>query len=234
MQAVILAAGRGTRLQPLTDSIPKAMVLVNGRPMLEILLRQLASVGIRDIVLVVHYRKEKIMDYFKDGSHLGLSLTYIDQREMKGSAHALQQAASFVKSDKFICIACDSLFETSLLQQILAHPSVGVITCTEVEDGRRFGILVIEEKKVTRLIEKPENPPTNLANCSVYLFPSAIFTACAQVQPGLKGEYLLTDAIQKLIDAGVDFGYVKSKHILDIGTHEQLQEAQGLAKKLRL
>lgn len=231
---MILAAGRGTRLQPLTDSIPKVMVNVNGTPMLEILLRQLAAVDIREIVIVVHYRKEKIIDYCNDGSRFGLSITYVDQREMKGSAHALQQAASFVKGNSFICIACDALFETSLLQRILKHPSDGIITCTEVEDGRQFGILITKGEKVVRIIEKPEQPPTNLANCSVYLFPTEIFTACRQIEPGLKGEYLLTDAIQLLIDQGVTFTYMKSEHILDIGTPEQLAAAGKLAQKLGL
>lgn len=234
MQAVILAAGRGTRLQPLTDSIPKAMVLVNDKPMLEIIVRQLAAVGIRDLIIVVHYRKEKIIDYFNDGSQLGLSIKYVDQQQMKGSAHALQQAASLVKGNTFICIACDSLFETPLLQRLLNHRSTGVITCKEVDDGRRFGILITEGERVVRIIEKPEQPPTNLANCSIYLFPQEIFTACSQIQPGLKGEYILTDAIQQLIDKGIHFGYVKSEHFIDIGTPEQLAEAGKLAKKLGL
>lgn len=233
MQAVILAAGRGTRLQPLTDSIPKAMVPVNGRPMLEIIIKQLRSIGVKDIVIIVHYLKEKIMDHCGDGLQWGVSLRYVEQQEMKGSADAVLQAAPYIKG-KFMCIACDSLFETDLLSKIKTSRDDGVFACRDVPDARRFGILVTTGRRVTKIIEKPEHPPTNLANFSVYLLPHAIFQACRQIKPSLKGEYQIVDAIQRLIDAGVDFGYVKSKHILDIGTHEQLQEAQGLAKKLRL
>lgn len=233
MQAVILAAGRGTRLQPLTDTIPKALVKVNGKPILEIILKQLASTGITEVVIVVHYLKEKIIDYFEDGSKLGLSIKYVEQKEMKGSADAVLQAEPHI-TGKFICIACDSLFENELLQKIVKCNSDGLFTCREVEDGRRFGILVTNGKKVTTVIEKPEHPPTNLANFSVYLFPLKIFQACKEIEPGLKGEYQIVDAIQKLIDSGMTFSYEKSDYILDIGTHEQLREAEELVKKLGL
>jgi len=234
MQAVILAAGRGTRLQPLTDSIPKAMVPINGRPQLEILVEQLKTVGVKDILIIVHYMKEKIIDYFGDGSKFGLKIQYAEQKEMKGTANAVSYAEPFVKDKKFFLIFCDSLFETDLLERLLKHKSDGVFTCREVEDPRRFGVLVVDGKKVVKFVEKPEVPPSNLASFSVFIMPREIFDACKKVEPKQKGEYWLTDAIQILIDNGVVFEYEISKHILDIGTHEQLAEAQDLARKLGL
>jgi len=234
MKAVVMAAGAGTRLQPLTLDTPKAMIPVNGKPMLQVLLEQLKTVGVTEVVVIVHYLKDKIIDYFKDGSKLGLKLTYVEQKEMKGSADAVLCAAPYVKDDRFFVIACDSLFETDQLSRVLAHKSDGVFTCKEVKDGRPFGILITDGKKVTRIIEKPEVPPTNLANFSVYLLPQEIFEACRTVKPGLKGEYWLPEAIQMLIEKGHSFEYEVSKHILDIGTHEQLAEAQELAKRLNL
>jgi dTDP-glucose pyrophosphorylase len=103
-----------------------------------------------------------------------------------------------------------------------------------VEDGRRYGILVVEGKRVKRIIEKPEQPPTNLANLSVNLLPKEIFDACKEIKPGLKGEKWLPEAIQILLDKGMNFEYEIAKNILDIGTHEQLAEAQELAKRLGL
>ncbi|MCX6708045.1 MAG: nucleotidyltransferase family protein [Candidatus Woesearchaeota archaeon] len=234
MQAVILAAGEGTRLRPLTLQTPKAMVPINGRPMLEILLSQLKSAGISDVVIVVYYLKEKIMDYFGDGSKFGMKIKYAVQQGIKGSADAVAQAEPFVTDKRFFVIACDSLFETDLLKRVMAHKSEGMFTCKEVEDGRRYGILITEGKRVKRIIEKPEVPPSNLANFSVYIFPGEIFDACKKVPAGLKGEHWLPDAIQLLIDKGVVFEYEISKHILDIGTPEQLAEAQDLARKLGL
>ena len=233
MQAVILAAGRGTRLQPLTDNIPKAMIKVNGKPILQILLEQLKSGEITEIIIIVHYLKEKIIDHFKDGSQLGISIKYVEQKEMKGSADAVLKAEPYV-NDKFLCLACDSLFENELLQKIINCKADGIFTCRKVEDGRRFGILVTDGEKVTDIIEKPENPPTNLANFSVYLFPLQIFQTCKEIEPGVKGEFQIVDAIQKLIDYGISFGYQVSQHIIDIGTHQQLREAEELARKLGL
>jgi bifunctional UDP-N-acetylglucosamine pyrophosphorylase/glucosamine-1-phosphate N-acetyltransferase len=234
MQAIIMAAGRGTRLQPLTDTTPKAMLPINGKPMLEIILGQLKTVGVTEVVIIVNYLKEHITKYFGSGSKIGMKITYVEQPELKGSADAIARAEPFITDKRFLVIACDSLFETHLLKRLLEHTSPGVFTCTEVEDGRRYGILVTEGKKVLRIIEKPENPPTNLANLSVYILPHEIFKACKEVKPGLKGEYWLPEAIQMLIDKGMHFEYEICSHILDIGTPEQLAEAQELAKKLGL
>ncbi|MEM3154841.1 MAG: sugar phosphate nucleotidyltransferase [Candidatus Woesearchaeota archaeon] len=234
MQAIILAAGRGTRLQPLTDTTPKAMLLINGKPMLQIILEQLKTVGVKEVVIIVNYLKEHIINHFGDGSKMGLKITYVEQPELKGSADAIARAEPYITDKRFLVIACDSLFETHLLKRLLKHTSPGVFTCTEVEDGRRYGILMTEGKRVVKIIEKPEQPPTNLANLSVYILPREIFKACKEVKQGLKGEYWLPDAIQMLIEKGIVFEYEVCSHILDIGTPEQLAEAQEMAKKLGL
>jgi len=234
MQAVILAAGRGTRLQPLTDTMPKAMVLINGKPQLEILIEQLKTVGVNDITIVVHYMKEKIISHFGDGSRFNVKIRYVEQKEMKGTADAVLCTEPYVKDKKFFLIYCDSLFETNLLERLLKHKSDGVFTCREVKDPSRFGILMIEGNKVVKFVEKPEHPPSHLASFSVFIMPRKIFGACRKIKPGPRGEYWLTDAIQLLIDGGTVFEYEISKHILDIGTHEQLAEAQDLARELGL
>jgi len=228
MQTVILAAGQGKRLQPLTHEIPKAMVKINGKPMLQIIIEQLKSVHVDEVVVIVHYMKEKIQSYFGDGSQWGINIHYIEQKEMKGTGDALLYAEPYITEDRFLCIACDSLFETNLLKNILAHKTPGVITVKEVEDPRRFGILETQGDKVTRIIEKPEYPPTNLANFSVYLFPRTIFDKLKQIQPSSRGEYEVTDAIQLLIDDNYDFGYEVADSIVDIGTIEQLNHAESL------
>lgn len=233
MKAVILAAGRGTRLAPLTDTVPKALVHINGRPMLDILLEQLSAVGVSEAVIVLNYLKEQIKSAVGSEKH-GVRITYAEQEKINGSAPALLCAEPHIQEEKFITIACDSLFETDLLQRLLEHDSDGVFTCREVEDGRRYGILETQGRRVTRIIEKPENPPTNLANFSVYVLPLDIFDACKNVPPGKNGETWLPDALQMLIEQGMIFTFEKSEHILDIGTREQLAEAQELAKKLNL
>lgn len=234
MQAVILAAGQGKRLRPLTDDVPKAMVAVDGKSMLGVLIEQLKSAGVVDLVIVVHYGKEKIMDFFGDGTEFGVKIKYVVQEEMKGTADAVLCAALLVKENRFLCIACDSLFEKDLLPRILAHEEEGVLTCKKVADGRRYGILQVDNGRVVRIIEKPEHPPSDLANFSVYLLPQEIFQACREIKPSPRGEYEITDALQLLIDKGMTFGYEVSDVILDIGTIEQLKEAQKLALRLEL
>lgn len=235
MKAVILAAGAGTRLRPLTNDIPKAMIPVNGKPMLQIILEQLKTIDVTEAVIIVHYLKDKIIDYFGDGSRFGLKIKYAEQKKMLGTADAVLKAEQYIKDNKFILIFCDSLFETDQLKRLLAHKNAdGVFTCKEVDDIRRFGILITEGKKVKKFIEKPETAPSKLASFSVFLMPIEIFDACKKIPKGPKGEYWLTDAIQLLIDKGMTFEYETSRHILDIGTHEQYKEAQELAKKLKL
>ncbi len=234
MQAVILAAGKGKRLYPLTQDLPKGMLPLNGKPLLQIIIEQLRAVGVTDIIIIVNYCKERIVDFFSDGTSLGVNLTYVHQPEMKGTADAVLQAESAVASDKFICIACDSLFEHDLLFRILSHPTEGVITCKEVSDHRRYGMLKVENLKVLEIVEKPEIPPSNLANFSVYIFPKQIFPACRKVKPSPRGEFEINDAIKILINQGYNFTYEISTHVIDIGTFEQLSQAEAVAKELGL
>ncbi len=237
MQAIILAAGAGTRLRPLTLDIPKAMIPVNGKPILQIIIEQLKTVGVTEIVIIVYYLKDKIINYFGNGAKMGIKITYVDQKEMKGSADAVVKAEPYITDEKFFVIACDSLFETDQLTRVLAHKTAdGVFTCKEVtyEQAKQLGVLFIEGSKVTKIIEKPKDPPSRLANFSVYWLPRSVFDACKKVPQGPKGEYWLPEAIQMLIESGMVFEYEVSKHILDIGTPEQYAEAQELAKKLGL
>src|SRR3989344_1684852 len=233
MQAVILAAGRGQRLIPLTEKIPKALAPVNGRPILGIILKQLQKVGIKEVIIVVHHLKEKIMDFCKQ-SMLGMKIMVVEQKEMKGTADAVLQAEPYIKDNKFLCIAADSLFETKLLKKLINTKAEGVITCKEVKDTKPWGILKVEGKKVLEMVEKPVIPPSNLANFSVYLFPIEIFAACKKVKPSARGELEINDAIKMLIDQGIVFTYVKSDYIMDIGTIEHLKKAEELAKELGL
>ncbi len=226
MKAVILAAGRGTRLLPLTESVPKPLIEVNGVPILERMLKQLKSVGITDVVVVVHHLKGQIMNYCS-GSPFGMNVTCVEQEEMKGTADAVLCAESHVVG-RFICIAVDSFFETSLLDELI-NTEGGIITCKEVEDASRYGVLEVSGEEVVKIVEKSSNPPSNLANFSVYVFPHEIFDACKELIPSARGEFEITDAINLLIERGVEFKYLKTE-ILDIGTPEQLKEAEEIDK----
>lgn len=234
MQAIILAAGQGKRLQPLTLTTPKAMIPLTGKPMLQILLGQLKSAGVTEVVLVVHYLQEKIRDYFGSGEKVGLKLQYAVQKEMKGSADAVLAAKPFITDKKFLTIACDSLFETEHLTRLLAVQSPGAVSVQGVEDARRYGVIVHDGTYVKQIVEKSQSPPSKLANTSIYLLPQEIFDACQKVMPGVLGEYWIIDAINDLITQGTKFEFCEVKRWMDIGTLEQYKEAQTLAKELGL
>lgn len=231
MQAVILAAGRGKRLMPLTEEIPKALAPVNGKPILGIILKQLKETGIDEIIIITHHLSYKIKKYCQD-LDLGIKITCVQQKEMKGTADAVLSAEPYIQDEKFLCIAADSLFETKLLKKLISTKADGVITCKEVEDTNPWGILKIERKRVLEVVEKPEIPPSHLANFSVYVFPKEIFSACRKVKLSARGELEINDAIKMLIEQGMFFTYVKSQYIMDIGTLEHLKKAEELAKKL--
>ena len=235
MQAVVLAAGAGTRLRPLTLDTPKAMILINGKPMLQIILEQLKSVGVTEVVIVVHYLKDRIINYFGTGEKVGMKLTYVEQKEMRGSADAVLCAAKHITDARFLVVACDSLFPTGQLKALLAVSEQGALTVCKVADARQYGVIAHDGKLVTRIVEKSANPPTNLANTSIYLFPKSIFEACAAIPPHpVSKEFLLTDAIQYLIDRGTPFAFREVSDWLDIGTPAQYAQAQELAKKIKL
>lgn len=233
MQAVILAAGEGKRLRPITNEIPKAMVEINGKPILQIILEQLKTVNVTEAIIIVHHKKEKIKEKFGTDFE-GIKLTYCCQPEMLGDGHAITFAKPYLKQDKFLTIACDSLFPTKHLQKLLNHESDGVMTACEVEyeQAKRFGVLLTEERKVRKIIEKSPEPPSTLANTSIYYLPKEIFEAGKRIGKGAGDEFRLVDAIQLLIDEGKHFSHETLTEWLDIGTKEQLQEAQQLARKI--
>lgn len=231
MKAVILAAGQGKRLRPITETIPKAMASVCGKPMLEIILRQLKVNGITDAILVIHYKKEQIKEYFGE-EYQGIKIHYAEQKEMKGTGDAVLTAEPFIDDDHFLVVAADTLAPTALFTRLNNHKSDMVITVCKVQDPTRFGVIETDNNHVTRIVEKSPTPPTNLASASVYYFPKTIFDKCKQLVPSPRGEYEITDAIQMLLDEGVQCTYEIIENWLDIGTHEQLAQAQEIARQL--
>ena len=232
MQSVILAAGRGKRMMELTEECPKPLMKVNGKTILEIILKQLSQTGVTEVVIVVKHCKEKIIE--KIGNNIyGMKVIYAEQQDTKGTAQAVLTAEPYIKDDKFFVIAGDSLFPTDVLERLKNHPNAdAVLTVCKIEDPRKFGTIEPVNGKVKKIVEKSENPPSNLANISIYFFPKAIFNFCKQVPLSPRNEYEITDAIQALIDQNNIVEYEIIEKGLDIGTREHIEKAQNLAKDL--
>ncbi|OYT32481.1 hypothetical protein DRJ22_03250 [Candidatus Woesearchaeota archaeon] len=231
MQAVILAAGKGARLRPLTEKIPKAMVSVNGTPLLELIMRRLVEANVADITVVVGYLKEKIIDYFGNGSKFDVSINYAVQKDALGDGDALLYAEPFITENKFLVLACDKLIPENYLKNFVDDSYDGVMSVREVQDARMFGAILYEGQLVKKIVEKSSDPPSNLANASVWYMPKEVFSELRKLKKDSTGEFRLVYAVQSLIDNGKRFKYEVNNDIFDISKKEDLNKAQFLAEK---
>ena len=206
MKGVILAAGKGTRLKPLTDDRPKALVEVAGRPLLEHVFEQLLEVGISEFVVVVGHRKQQIIDRYGDAFR-GVPITYAHQDEQLGLAHALLQAKPYV-DEEFALMLGDNVFDANL-QDVVDRQRRGDVDAAflveevPIEEASRYGVCdTTEDGEIVEVVEKPDDPPSNLVMTGFYTFSPAIFHACHLVQPSDRGEYELPDTIDLLLESG--------------------------------
>lgn len=204
MKAVILAAGQGTRLRPVTLTMPKPLVPVANKWLIGYAIDVLKTAGLKDIGIVVNGLESPIVETLQNGHEFGVNIEYIVQVEQKGLAHAINLCKDFVGTDPFTVFLGDNIFQdkmTSLLTDFSKSDSEATIVLGEVPDPTRFGIAEISNGHIKRVVEKPQNPPSNLAIAGVYLFRSSIFDAISRIKPSQRNELEITDAIQELINS---------------------------------
>lgn len=220
MDAIVLAAGEGTRLRPLTVTRPKPMLPVAGRPILEWNLRALREAGVKKAVLVVGYRRDVIESYF-GSSYDGLALDYIIQEEQLGTGHAILQAKDKV-SGPFIVMNGDLVVSGKTLTDFLAaHKSSRSKTgmaVTAVDDPSHYGIVVVEKDRVKKLVEKPDSTTYGtLANAGIYVFDDALFPLLEDLKKSRRHEYEVTSAIEKQLTGDGVYAFSVSDMWIDIG-----------------
>lgn len=198
-KAVILAAGRGTRMRELTLAIPKPMVKVSGKPVLSYIVEGLRDAGVRQVLIVVGYRKEVVTDYFGDGSGVGVEIVYTEQINQDGTGKVVELAQHFCGSDPFILSYGDILVDpSSYLLLTRLDDAEMMLTVLQTEDASKGGAVYLNEKfEVRDLLEKQihEEVRTPWYNAGVYVFRSTIFSYVAGLEKSPRGEYELTDAI---------------------------------------
>jgi len=231
MKAVILAAGKGTRLRPLTEDKPKVLVEVDETPLIEYAFDSLIDIGVSEFVVVVGYKKEQIMERYDD-AYEGVPITYTHQREQLGLAHALLTAEPYVDDD-FMLMLGDNVFEANLgdvVNRQAEERADAAFLVEEVpwEEASRYGVCDTNEYgEITRVVEKPDDPPSNLVMTGFYTFTPAIFHACHLVQPSDRGEYELPDAIDLLIQSGRTIDAIRMDGWrIDVGFPEDRDEAE--------
>ena len=204
MKAIIPAAGFGTRMRPLTFTRPKPVLNVAGKPIIVHATETLLAAGIHEIGIVVSkITRSAVQQAVEDVP--SVSITFLEQEQMLGLGHAVLMGREWVGQDDVCVYLGDNLFENGVgdfVETFLRERPSAVIGLAEVEDPRAFGVAQLDGNRIIELIEKPADPPSNLAVAGVYCFSPEIFKQLSQLKPSTRGEYEITDAIQGLIEAG--------------------------------
>ncbi len=224
MKTLVLAAGEGLRLKPLTETRPKHLLPVAGRPLLYHILISIKNVHCKDVIIVIGYLGDKIKQNLGDGSKFNLKITYIWQKKRGGTGEALSLAKEYIQNEDFAVISGDLYIKPFTLKKIIQtyrKNRTSIIGVVEDDNPQNYGVVKIDSKnRLQNILEKPEKPPTNLVNTGIYIFTPTIFDRLNKLTRTVRGEIEITDAIQKLAQDEEDIYAVKlsREEWTDIGT----------------
>jgi glucose-1-phosphate thymidylyltransferase len=232
MKGLILSGGKGTRLRPLTYTSAKQLVPVANKPVLFYGIESLAAAGIREIGIVVGDTQAEIRRAVGDGAAWGVKVTYIEQDAPRGLAHAVLISERFIDGEPFVMYLGDNLLNkgiTQFTEEFMRERPAAQILLAHVPDPQMFGVAELSDGRVVRLVEKPQEPKSDLALVGVYMFSPAVFDSVKRIRPSFRNELEITDAIQDLIDRGLEV----RPHIVDgwwkdTGKLEDMLEANRL------
>jgi len=214
LKAIILAAGEGSRMRPLTYTRPKVMLPIVNKPILEHLLVEASQAGIREFIFIVGYCDEQVRGYFGKGEKWGVNIGYCNQRKQLGTADALKMAESLVDGN-FLVMNGDIIVNQKDIKT-LAGKSDNTLSVIEVGDTTDLGMVELSKDRVVRIYEKVKTPPSRTANAGVYLFTPEIFSAISMTSKSPRGEYEITDSLQMMMDKGHHVSYQKIDYWLDL------------------
>jgi glucose-1-phosphate thymidylyltransferase len=232
MKGLILSGGKGTRLYPLTYTSAKQLIPVANKPVLFRVVETLREAGISDIGVVVGDTASEIKNAVGDGSRWGVKITYIPQEAPLGLAHAVKISRDFLGDDRFVMFLGDNVIQgglAPLLRGFAGSDYNCQIVLTRVAEPEHYGIAQLDNGRIVRLIEKPQQPPSDLALVGIYMFDSNVFEAVSAIKPSWRGELEITDAIQYLVDKGYRvFPHIHTGWWIDTGKPIDMLAANSL------
>lgn len=208
MRGLIAAGGKGLRLRPITYTGAKQLVPVANKPILFYVIEDMAAAGIEEVG-IVHAAEtaEQIRQTVGDGSRWGICTTFIQQSRPGGIAHVVKESRGFLGDDRFVLCLGDNVTQGGIkaaVDEFAEGPMNCSIFLKEVDDPTMFGVAVLEGNRVVRLVEKPKEPPSKLAIMGIYFFDRHVWEAIESIKPSARGELEITDAIQALVERGLD------------------------------
>lgn len=213
MKAVILAAGEGLRCRPLTLTRSKVMLPVAGKPLLEHIINALSENDITEMIFVVGYKKERIMDYFGEGNKFGVKISYVFQDAQLGTAHAIKQVKNLIDGD-FLVINGDNIINADTISDLLEDKNNDItLLAVEREYMTGYGVVISENGTVREILEKPKDFVSHTVNAGIYKFTQEIFEEIEQTPQSESGEYAITDTMQQMIKKGTKVGLVTSRSL---------------------
>ncbi len=230
MKGIILHGGHGTRLRPLTHTGPKQLLPIANKPMSQYCIESLKNAGIVDIAIIIGGTgSSKVQEYYGSGENFGVKFTYIFQDSPRGIAHAISLCHQFVGKEKFTVFLGDNILEKSILEYKeefeKSDADASILLC-EVDNPSRFGIADVKNGIITKIMEKPKDPPTNLAVTGIYFLTPIIFDIISRLKPSWRNELEITDALQMLMEEGHTITYnTVTDYWKDTGTSEDIIHA---------
>jgi len=226
IKTVILAAGQGKRLKPLTEKIPKVMLPIANIPILEHVLLNAKSAGIKDFIFVVSYHKETITDYFKNGKDWKVNIEYVTQRKPLGTAHAIGTIEDIV-SDRFVVLSGDTIVGSEDIKKIVKADEITMGT-KKVDNPNEYGVVELQNDNIVKIHEKIKKPPTNLINTGIYSFDQTIFKAIEKTKKSKRFEFEITDSLEWLIKNNTPLKSQQITECIDVSRPWEILSANAL------
>ena len=230
MKGIILHGGHGTRLRPLTHTGPKQLLPIANKPMSEYCIESIKEAGITDIAIIIGgLGSNKVKEYYGNGENFGVNITYIEQDEPRGIAHAIRLCKEFVNNEKFLVFLGDNIIQkpiTDFVENFNKSDYDATVLLCEVDNPSRFGIADVENEKIVKITEKPKKPTSNLAVTGIYLLTPLIFEVIDNLKPSWRNELEITDALDNLLKQNDNIGYETiTDYWKDTGTPEDILNA---------